>query len=187
MATETRTRITVPEYLALAHLPRFTQLIDGEIVLNAPKPPHQLVVGRIFRALSDWADGAAGRGAAWIPLDVQIDLHNLYEPDVLWTSEERLPDPEHGLQSVPDLCVEVRSPSTWRYDIGIKKANYERHALPELWLVDTDAASVLVYRRSAPGAPEFDVAVELTRPETLTSPLLAGFELALRRIFAPLR
>ena len=49
---------------------------------------------------------------------------------------------------MPDLAVEVRSPSTWRYDVGAKKDGYERHGLPELWLVDTEARSVLVYRRA---------------------------------------
>jgi hypothetical protein len=41
------------------------------------------------------------------------------------------------IESLPDLAVEVRSPSTWRYDVGKKKATYERGGLPELWPVDT--------------------------------------------------
>ncbi len=53
--------------------------------------------------------------------------------------------------------VDVRSPSTWRYDIGTKKSVYEREGLPELWLVDTDAGVLLVFRRSTPKAPSFDV------------------------------
>ena len=44
---------------------------------------------------------------------------------------------------MPDIAVEVRSPSTWRYDIGAKKSGYERRGLPELWLVDTRADEVL--------------------------------------------
>ena len=56
--------------------------------------------------------------------------------------------------SLPDLAIEIRSPSTWRYDIGAKKSVYEREGLPELWLVDGDANVVLVFRRSAPGASE---------------------------------
>ena len=85
--------------------------------------------------------------------------------------------------AVPDLGVEIRSPSTWRYDIGEKKSGYERAGLPELWPVDTAADEVLVFRRSAPEAPVFDVALELTRAEQLTSPLLSGFELALDAVF----
>ena len=77
----------------------------------------------------------------------------------------------------------MRSPSTWRYDIGAKKAGYERHGLRELWLVDTAAEEVLVFRRSQPGAPVFDIAVEFDREQQLTSPLLPGFVLALAELF----
>ncbi len=84
---------------------------------------------------------------------------------------------------MPDLAVEVRSPSTWRFDLGVKKTGYERHGLRELWLVDTLARTVLVYRRSTAGAAEFDVALEVSEDEQLTSPLLPGFELAVADIF----
>ncbi len=82
---------------------------------------------------------------------------------------------------IPQLAIEVRSPSTWRYDIGAKKAAYEREGLRELWLVDTDAKVVLVFTRSAPGAGTFDVALEIDH--TLTSPQLDGFELPLAELF----
>ncbi len=84
---------------------------------------------------------------------------------------------------MPDLAAEVRSPSTWRYDIGAKKAGYERHGLPELWLVDTAAEEVLVFRRSSPGATAFDVALELDRSQRLESPLLPGFGLDPAELF----
>lgn len=51
------------------------------------------------------------------------------------------------------------------------------------WLVDTAADEVLVFRRSRTGAPSFDVSLELTREDTLTSPLLPGFELPLSSLF----
>ncbi len=79
--------------------------------------------------------------------------------------------------------MEVRSPGTWRYDVGRKKAVYESGGLPELWLVDTAADEVLVFRRSAPDAPAFDVAEELSHGDTLTSPLLPGFALELDELF----
>lgn len=74
--------------------------------------------------------------------------------------------------------------STWRYDIGVKKDHYERAGLSELWLVDTESELLLVYRRSTPSAPEFDVALELGAGEELTSPPLPGFTLAVEELFA---
>lgn len=79
--------------------------------------------------------------------------------------------------------MEVRSPSTWRYNVGAKKAAYERHGLRELWLVDTAAEAVLVFRRSAARMVVFDVALELARDEQLSSPLLPDFALAVAELF----
>ena len=84
---------------------------------------------------------------------------------------------------LPDIAVEVRSPSTWRRDRKIKKPVYEQQGLPELWLVDTVAECVLVSRRSSPEAATFDVELTVARGEMLTSPLLPGFALALDELF----
>ena len=88
-------------------------------------------------------------------------------------------------QPIPDIAAEIRSPSTWRHDIGPKKAHYEQYGLPELWLVDTAADEVIVYRRSTPQARSFDVSLELARGDDLTSPLLPGFALPLDELFGP--
>jgi Uma2 family endonuclease len=90
-------------------------------------------------------------------------------------------DLEKRLARVPDLCVEIRSSSTWRYDVGRKKSVYEAGGLPELWLVDYD--TVIVFRRSQPDERTFDVALDLSRQDRLTSPQLPGFELDLARLF----
>ena len=109
------------------------------------------------------------------------------QPDFLWFRQERIPADLRGYpEHVPDLCVEIRSPSTWRFDIGAKKRVYEAGGLPELWLVDDEAETVLVFRRSKPGEPEFDVAVELGRGDALESPMLPGFALSLEELFAGL-
>lgn len=108
----------------------------------------------------------------------------VYAPDIRWYGKVRAPGRHAQPPSpMPDLAVEVRSPSTWRYDIGAKKAGYERRGLRELWLADTAAEEVLVFRRSSPGANNFDVALELDRTQRLESPLLPGFALDLAELF----
>ena len=62
---------------------------------------------------------------------------------------------------VPDLAVEVRSPSTWRFDIGARRPTTSGYGAGELWLVDTAADVVFVFRRSLPTSPRFDVSLEL--------------------------
>jgi Uma2 family endonuclease len=177
-------RMTAEEFLALPYSKerRYRQLIEGELVVDAPRPLHQWVAGELIYVLMHWCRSGAGRGTVWHALGVQLDERNVFQPDVLWYSENAGPDVHSSSPApVPQLAIEVRSPSTWRYDIGAKKAAYEREGLTELWLVDTDAKVVLVFRRSAPGVATFDVALEID--DTLTSPQLDGFELPLVELF----
>lgn len=177
-------RITADEYLELALQEQRTELIDGLIVVTEPRLVHQILHGRLFRALDGWVQSAKGGGLAVSPLDVRLDDHNVYAPDLLWYSDARVPALDAPWPyALPDLAVEIRSPSTWRFDIGTKKSVYERESLRELWLVDGDAGVVLVFRRSNPEAPSFDVALELDRSADLTSPMLPGFALDVGRLF----
>ena len=180
-------RMTAEQYLALGEPPEGrprTQLIGGEVVVNEPTPLHGFVQRDLLAALIDWTRAAAGRGEVMLPLDVVLNEHNVYAPDILWYAEGRAPRRHAQPPSpMPDLAVEVRSPSTWRLNVGAKKAAYERCGLRELWLVDTAAEAVLVFRRSGRDAPAFDVAFEFARHESLASPLLQGFALALAKLF----
>jgi len=178
-------RMTVAEYLGLDD-DRRTWLVDGEVVVNEPRALHQRVFVDLLVAVTLWCRSGPDRGEVIAPIDVALDEHNCFGPDVLWYREGRGPGrTEVRPQPMPDIAVEIRSPSTWRYDIGTKKARYEEHGLPELWLVDTAADEVIVYRRSHPKAASFDVSLELARGDALTSPLLPGFSLAIDELFGP--
>jgi Uma2 family endonuclease len=135
-------------------------------------------------ALGIWTQAGEGRGLGMMPTDIRMDDVNVYGPHVLWFRQERIPADLRGYpEHVPDLCVEIRSSSTWRYDVGAKKRIYEEGGLPELWLVDDVSYTVLVYRRSSPAGPTFDVALELRRGDTLESPMLPGFAVTLEELF----
>ena len=181
MAMPVAEPMTAEEYLALPEPDlRWTELVGGELVVDVPILRHQLICSEILFELMPWARAAPDRGLASIELAVRIGERDVYQPDLVWYRADRAPRrDDRPPYAVPDLAVEVRSSSTWRYDIGAKKSGYERRGLPELWLVDTAADEVLVFRRSKPDAPSFDVALELTHDETLSSPLLPGFAVAL--------
>jgi Uma2 family endonuclease len=178
--------MTANEFLALPYSKehRWRQLVEGELIVDPPRPLHQWVAGELFYLLMHWSRSGVARGTVWHALGVKLDERNVFQPDVLWYRENAGPDVRsHPPAPVPQLAIEVRSPSTWRYDIGAKKSAYEREGLQELWLVDTAASEVLIFRRSEAGAPGFDVALELERDDTLTSPQLDGFELPLVELF----
>ena len=181
----TATKLTAEQYYEITEIGDRKQLVEGEIVVNEPKLIHALLQARLSFALMSWVQAGESRGQVFSPTDVRMDEHNVYGPDLLWFSAEHVPkDLDAYPDRVPDLCVEIRSQSTWRYDVGAKKRVYESGGLPELWLVDDAADSVLVYRRSGPKARAFDVALEVGAGERLTSPQLRGFELDAAELFA---
>ena len=185
-AMQVAQRMTAKEFMALSVRPDSWnyELVEGELVVHDPAALHGDTQRDLIYALVAWTREKPGRGAAALPRDVHLDGQNVFQPDILWYREERVWSREDPPPyPIPDLAVEIRSPSTWKYDIGAKKAAYERCGLPELWLVDTIAAEVLAFRRSASAVASFDIALELDRGEALTSPLLPGFALELDELF----
>ncbi|MDA0184687.1 Uma2 family endonuclease [Solirubrobacter phytolaccae] len=143
MSTAVDDRLTVEEFLA-REWPRGTQLIDGHVVVSQPTPLHQHVVLEIGMALRLWTQSPTGRGTAILSLDVVYDT-SVLAPDVLWF-EEPLPLDTRRAEKAANLLVEVRSRSTWHYDLGRKRELYLEHGVPELWLVDTVGRRVIVHR-----------------------------------------
>lgn len=179
------TGLTAEEFLARHDWPRGSQLIAGEVVVNQPALPHQLILGTLFARLRAWTEQAPGRGLVCLSIDLRLGPHDVYAPDLWWVREERRPAAgAPTLDGLPDIVVEVRSASTWRYDVGRKRQRCEQGGVPELWLLDDRAGSVIVYRRSSPEQPEYDVAVELEGDDLLTSPLLPGFALPVSAVYS---
>lgn len=168
-------RITADEFLSHDY-PIGSELIDGVVHVNDPGFRHQEVAGRIYRAFATWSEGPAGRGRAGYGGNWVLSDGHVYKPDVWWAAT-----PPTGSRHAgpPELAVEVRSPKTWHRDIGRKLTEYGAAGTQELWLVDTPASTVLVYR-----AGSFDDAVEVGPDEQLTSPLLPGFALTINELFA---
>jgi Uma2 family endonuclease len=183
--TVATSRMSAAEYLATPEdRPRHTELINGVVVVHEPKLTHTRPQTKILVALAKWTEVAPDRGEAGVPVDVPIDDRNVFAPDVWWVSEEHRPTTEQDLlDRVPDLVVEVRSPSTWARDLKVKLPAYEAAGVAEAWFVDTEARTVLVFRRSTPASATFDMAAELGADEELTSPLLPGFALLVGSIF----
>ncbi|MGH9187090.1 MAG: Uma2 family endonuclease [Acidimicrobiales bacterium] len=185
MAFAARHDVTADEYFALTdQLPRFTELVDGEVIVNAPSVLHQHIVMGLCRRLLGWIEAGPGRGQCGIPSDVQVDQRNVYAPDIWWCREDRKPGLEAiRLPELPDLAVEVLSPSTRRYDLGNKRARYEALGLPELWIIDPKRQTAMQLRRSSSTLPIFDTWIDIAVDDQLESPQLPDFAVRLADLF----
>jgi Uma2 family endonuclease len=177
--------LTADEYILTAETRhRWTELVNGEVIVNTPTVRHQRIVQFINAQLFNWVGNGVGRGEAPGSIDVRFDDATVMAPDCLWFSEGVLP-PDDAAASlvVPQLVVEVRSPSTWNYDTTVKLRKYETAGVAEVWMVDTASNSVLVYSRSSTESLLFDVSKELDVGKSLGSPLLDGFIIDVRELF----
>ncbi len=106
---------------------------------------------------------------------------NDYEPDVMFfgTAKAALVDADTLRFPIPDLIVEVLSPSSEARDRGIKFQDYALHGVAEYWIVDADAETVEAHRLDGTVYPS----AERQSGGTLTSEVIPGLELPVRAIF----
>ncbi len=180
-----KTKMTADEYYAVADLdPCRSELIDGEYVVTPePLPLHAFLQIRLGGAVDRWAHEGRHPFLVGGPTDVELDPHNVFGPDLVVTRATPGAYERGMVGSLPLLVVEIRSPSTWHRDTGRKRSMYEASGVPELWLVDGFTSTVRVLDRSSPDSATYDQSRELTRDDTLTSPQLPGFALALADLF----
>ena len=132
------------------------------IELMSPRPaaPHAVCEGALHVALATIygrrrGPGGPGRPGGWV-LMIEPELHLEGEdpiiPDIAGWLGERMPliPRTAAVKLPPDWVCEVLSPSTARYDRGVKFAAYRKLAdLREYLLVDIDQRRLELYRREA--------------------------------------
>lgn len=154
MLQPVRTRISATEYYQLPEYAQhdLIQLIDGEVIISMPPvPKHQRIVREVFFLLISISKNKGGEALS-APIEVQLDEHNVFEPDVLYLRpDSRCVVGEKRLTGAPDLVVEVLSPGTARYDRQQKYEAYQAHGVGEYWIVDPAHEVVEVWTLGAGG------------------------------------
>jgi Uma2 family endonuclease len=163
------------------------EIIDGELfVSKVPHDDHQALVMTIGGELYLW-NRDTGLGQTRMGPGVVFSDADAVIPDVIWIGGERFRtaiDASGHFQIAPDLAVEVlsRGSDNERRDRVAKLGLYSQRGVLEYWIVDRFARQVEVYRR-APNVGLQPSAI-LRDEDSLTSPILPGFELPLARLFA---
>jgi Uma2 family endonuclease len=179
MAPQTSIKLTYEDYAAIPDDGRRHEIIDGEHYVNpAPNTYHQIVLANLVVALVPYVrDRQLGRVLP-SPIDVVLTGHDVIQPDLIFVRAAQEHIIQKRVEGTPDLVVEILSESNRRYDIRIKYDRYERGGVSEYWIVDPDELAVRVFRRAGARFAPVDVG------DTITTPLLPGFELPLSVIFA---
>ncbi|MGB3295393.1 MAG: Uma2 family endonuclease [Phormidesmis sp.] len=161
------------------------EIIEGELlVTRAPHIRHQGAANKISTRLEVWSE-KSGLGSPFQTPGVVFTETDAVIPDVVWASKARLAS---GMDEVghfvvaPELMVEVLSAgaSNEQRDKKLKLKLYSLHGVQEYWIANWQLKELELYRRE--DAMLKKVAT-LMVGDTLTSPLLPGFECAIARLF----
>jgi Uma2 family endonuclease len=125
------------------------ELVNGQLYMSpAPTNLHQRTSRKIAIQLSQFIDEHTLGEIFYAPSDVYLDEEaNAVQPDLYFISKgnDNQPLDEIPYQSVPDLIIEILSPSNNKHDLITKKNLYEKFGVKEYWIVDPTTKETLLY------------------------------------------
>lgn len=139
-------RMTAAEFIELPESNQIIELINGVVCRTlTPITAHQRLSLRLLKLL----DKLIPAGEIYpTPTGLYLDELNYFEPDVMWVNPEDNGafDDGKSIRGVPDIVVEVLSPSTAYRDRGDKFKAYQHFGVKEYWIADPTGYYLEVFR-----------------------------------------
>jgi len=158
------------------------ELSEGRlIILPMPSLTHQRILRRLVHHTQTWlAEGERGE-IVFAAHPIRLWPGKYREPDAMvWLKEHksRMGERESGL---PDLAVEIVSPTNEFHDMDTKLREYAEAGIPEYWIIQPQTRSVSVYTLDGRAYRLFAQAGAGQRAHSLVLP---GFELPVGEVLA---
>jgi len=157
------------------------EIIDGHLLM-APSPDHwhQDSSRKLFRLIDRFVTQHKLGEVFYAPFDVILDSANVVQPDLIFVAAANLGILQRrGVFGVPDLLIELISPSSVRRDRHDKRELYARFGVKEYWIGDPANRSLEILTLKD-GRYELHCAAE--EKGRLTSLVLAGLEFDLSEV-----
>ena len=145
-------KLTYDQYVLFPNDGNRHEIIDGRHYMNAaPNPRHQAVSRHIQFQLYEQIELKGFGEVINSPIDLQFSECDVVQPDILVVLKPNPIITPTKIKGVPDLVIEILSPSTRRHDQDLKKRLYEQAQVPEYWIVDPEAETVARFRLTLNG------------------------------------
>ena len=174
--------LTVHDYRELPDGPPYQQLIEGELYMS-PSPSwfHQEILSNLADIFFHYLRKKRIGKIYLAPLDTFLTELNVYQPDIIFVSNERKSIlKEEGVDGAPDFVAEILSPRTAKYDRGAKRDIYARTGVQEMWIVDPELKTVQVFRFADSASTPF---ATYGLKQKFTSPLFPGLSVSVADVF----
>ncbi|MCS7195992.1 MAG: Uma2 family endonuclease [Aquificaceae bacterium] len=172
---------TYEDYLKLEEDKRY-EIIEGELYfMPGASRKHQRVALRLTLAFTNHIE-RIGLGEVYIPpFDVVLSEENVVQPDLVVVLKDSLSlVKEKGIFGVPDVVVEIVSPSSLKKDTEDKRKLYASYGVKEFWLVFPEEKVIEVFRLEG---SEYKVHSWGYEKGKICSKLLEGFCISLEEVF----
>lgn len=171
---------TVDDYRQLPEGAPF-QLVQGKLIyMPSPKDKHQEILGKLHVAV--FAHNARNKSemVRIAPLDVHLNEKNVFQPDLLFISNERKEILKDWVFGAPDLVVEILSKGTAKIDLKQKKEEYGKHNVLEYWVINPEKETLDIYENQK---GKMKKTASLKKGDTLKSVVFKGFKMDLKKLF----
>ena len=146
-------KFSYKDYLTWPHDERW-ELLDGIPYAMSPAPSriHQEICGELFFKIKSYLQDKSCK-VYIAPFDVRLckqededtEIVNVVQPDITVIYNPNILD-DQGAKGVPDLVVEIVSPSSTFTDY-VKKLNlYGEYGVKEYWIIDPKKRSLFIYQ-----------------------------------------
>ncbi len=179
---------TYADYAATPEGERW-ELIDGALyhMAAAPNTRHQ-TISLFLGAPIDALILPRRLGLLYrAPFALMLSERDTVEPDLLYVSAARRHIiSNRGCEGIPDLVVEILSPSNSRHDLAVKRELYARYGIPEYWIIDPTRETLLALTEPIVnnGVGEYTAETRYQSGDTLTTDRIPGLAIAVADIFA---
>ena len=148
----------------------------------SPTVKHQILVTKISNELHKTCHSNGILLVA--PIDVYLDEKNIFQPDVIFITNENLSIiQDDKVSGAPDLVVEILSPSTGKRDKTTKKEAYAYFGVKEYWIVDPIHQTIDQFLLNN---QTYDLHATLIPGDTMKSPLFSCINIDLDPLFQDL-
>ncbi|WP_420263571.1 Uma2 family endonuclease [Candidatus Magnetominusculus dajiuhuensis] len=161
-----------------------TEIINGEEVVSPiPFTKHQRIISNLFRIIDRHVEANKLGKVYLAPLDVIFEEGvNRLQPDILFIRKENAAIEQDWIRGVPDIVCEVVSAWSYKKDMVVKRAIYEKYKVPEYWIIVSELLAIEVLTIEGDRYRTFSIG-DIEGDGLVTSKVIEGLQVNIKDVF----